>query len=591
MSAGRADAAEAPPRPNIIVLLVDDMGFSDIGCYGSEIPTPNLDRLAADGLRFTQFYNTARCCPTRASLLTGLYSHQAGMGHMTEDRGEDGYRGDLNDRCVTIAEVLGRAGYRTGMTGKWHVTKFVNPTDEAKKFNWPLQRGFQRYFGIIQGGADYFQPKPLTEDNRLVQPGKGFYTTDAFVEHAIRFIDQRPPSGGADTGHNYASVEPATPPAGQGPGTVPIFAGTLAHRGGSPVHGVAKMGLSPSGDAQPFFLYVAFNAPHFPLMAPQEDIDRFRGRYLIGWDQLRLERHARQIKQGIVDGAWRLSPRPAPVRAWETLYPDEQDRFDHIMAIYAAVVAHMDRAVGRLVDALRERKLLDNTLILFLSDNGANAESGPNGRLEGERPGATGSTVFEGQSWATLSNTPLRRYKHYNHEGGIATPLIVHWPARVKTPGALRKQPGHVIDIMATCLDVAGASYPAEFKGKPIEPMEGKSLLPAFDDRPIQRDAIYWEHEGNAAIRVGDWKLVRLGRGGPWELYNLAADRTELHDLAAAKPQLVRELAAKWDAWAQRTHVKPYPREPEGKPARKLEREPGRKGAGRSASPLPPGEG
>jgi arylsulfatase len=504
IAAGTARAADAPARPNIAIILVDDMGFSDIGCYGSEIPTPNLDNLAAGGLRFTQFYNTARCCPTRASLLTGLYPHQAGVGHMTEDRGEDGYRGDLNNRCVTIAEVLRAAGYRTAMTGKWHVTKFVNPPNDEQKFNWPRQRGFEHYFGIIQGGADYFHPYPLTCENEHVQPGAGFYTTDAFVDNAIRFVD--------------------------------------------------------TGDqTKPFFLYLAFNAPHFPLMAPQEEIATFRGKYAAGWDRLRERRHAKQIELGVVDEAWALSPRPPAVKPWADLTPAEQDRFDHIMAIYAAVVAHMDRAVGRFVTALRERKVLDNTLILFLSDNGANAESGPNGRLEGNVPGATKSVVFEGQSWATLSNTPLRRYKHFNHEGGIATPLIVHWPEHVKTPGRLRKQPGHLVDIMATCVDVAGAKYPAEFRGQPILPMEGKSLMPALDNRPIQRDALYWEHEGNAAIRVGDWKLVRLGYGGPWELYDLKIDRTELHDLAAAKPQLVCALAAKWDAWAQRTHVKPYP--------------------------------
>jgi arylsulfatase len=229
------------------------------------------------------------------------------------------------------------------------------------------------------------------------------------------------------------------------------------------------------------------------------------------------------------------------------------------MAIYAAVVSHMDAAVGRLVDALRQRGEIDNTLLFFLSDNGANAESGPNGRLEGAQPGATGSTVFEGQSWATLSNTPLRRYKHFNHEGGIATPLIAHWPARIKTPGELRSQPGHLIDLMATCVDVAGAAYPKEFGGRAIQPMEGKSLVSALDNRPIQRDALYWEHEGNAAIRVGDWKLVRLGRNGPWELYNLKTDRTEQHDLASAEADLAAQLAAKWDAWAVRAHVKPFP--------------------------------
>jgi len=498
-------AAGPDKRPNIVVMLVDDMGFSDIGCYGSEIPTPNLDKLASTGLRFTQFYNTGRCCPTRAALMTGLYSHQAGMGHMTEDRGEDGYRGDLNNHCVTIAQVLRTAGYRTAMTGKWHVTKYVKPADEAKKFNWPLQRGFEHYFGIIQGGADYFHPDPLTRDNQIVQPGENFYTTDAFVDNAVKMID--------------------------------------------------------AGDrSKPFFLYVAFNAPHFPLMAPQEEIAKFRGKYKIGWDELRRRRYARQIELGIIDKQWALSPLPPEVRAWADVPPAEQERFDHIMSIYAAVVAHMDSAVGRFTDALQKRNLLDNTLVFFLSDNGANAESGPNGRLKGNPPGASGSEVFEGQSWATLSNTPLRRYKHFNHEGGIATPLIAHWPARIKTPGELRKQPGHVIDIMATCVDLAGAKYPAEFKGQAILPMEGKSLVPALDNRPIERDAIFWEHEGNAAIRVGDWKLVRLGRKGPWELYDLKTDRTELHDQAAARPQLAHELAAKWNAWAKRAHVKPFPK-------------------------------
>ena len=296
-------------------------------------------------------------------------------------------------------------------------------------------------------------------------------------------------------------------------------------------------------------------------MAPAEEIAKFRGKYKIGWDALRQQRHARQIELGIMDKAWALSPRPHEVKAWDSVSPAEQDRFDHIMAIYAAVVAHMDTAVGRFVDTLRQRGELDNTLLFFLSDNGANAESGPNGRLEGARPGATGSTVFEGQSWATLSNTPLRRYKHFNHEGGIATPLIAHWPAQIKTPGELRSQPGHLIDLMATCVDVAGAAYPKEFKGQAIQPMEGKSLVPAFANQPIERDAIYWEHEGNAAIRVGDWKLVRLGRNGPWELYNLKTDRTELHDLASAQPERAAQLAAKWDAWAVRAHVKPYPNE------------------------------
>ena len=285
------------------------------------------------------------------------------------------------------------------------------------------------------------------------------------------------------------------------------------------------------------------------MQAPQDEIAKFRGKYKIGWDRLREQRHARQIELGIVDKAWPLSPRPPEVKAWDRLAPAEQDRFDHIMAIYAAVVAHMDRAVGRFVDALRQRGELDNTLILFLSDNGANAESGPNGRLEGNLPGATRSDVFEGQSWATLSNTPLRRYKHFNHEGGIATPLIVHWPERIKTPGELRQQPGHLVDIMATCVDVAGANYPTEFHGKPIQPMEGKSLMPAFDNRPIgaTRSTGSTRQRGHPRGRL-ETRPPRPQRS--WELYDLKADRTELHDLARPKPERAVQLAAKWDAWA-----------------------------------------
>ncbi len=504
----------AAEKPNIIIILVDDMGFSDIGCYGSEIPTPNLDQVAAGGLRFTQFYNTGRCCPTRASLLTGLYPHQAGVGHMTDDKGLPGYQGRLNDHCVTIAEVLRPAGYFTSISGKWHVGQNYGVV--------PWQRGFDRSINAAAGGF-YFPDSPRTEIflNGVNVGRRGgkipdqWYSTDLWTDFGIKFIDEARAAN------------------------------------------------------KPFFLYLPYNAPHFPLQVPQEEIARFRGKYRIGWDELRRQRHAKQIALGIVDEAWLLSPRPAEVELWDHLSDAEKDHFDHIMAIYAAVVTHMDSAVGRLIEALRQRGELDNTLILFLSDNGANAESGPNGRLNGTPPGGPMSDVFQGQSWATLSNTPLRRYKHYNHEGGIATPLIAHWPARITTPGQLRQQPGHLVDLMATCVDVAGASYPAQFHDQPIVPMEGKSLVPAFDNRPIQRDALYWEHEGNAAIRVGDWKLVRLGRNGSWELYNLKTDRTELHNLAAAEPQRAKELADKWEAWAVRAHVKPYPPAKANKPKQK----------------------
>jgi len=505
-SPGKCLAAEdsSRARPNILIILVDDMGFADIGCYGSEIPTPNIDRLAAEGLRFTQFYNTGRCCPTRATLLTGLYSHEAGVGHMTEDHGAPGYRGRLNDRCVTIAEVLDDAGYFTAMTGKWHVGQEHGVT--------PWGRGFQRTLTAPHGGfyraadreADlYLNGRKLALDDPALP--KDWYTTDLWTDYGIKFIDEAR---------------------------------------------AAK---------KPWLLYLAHNAPHFPLEAPPDEIARFRGKYTIGWDELRKQRHDRQIELGLLDPAWAHSPRPDAVKPWDSLTAKEQDRFDHIMAIYAACIAHVDTAVGHLVDALKQRGELDNTLILFLSDNGANAESGPNGRLEGTSPGGAGSTVFEGQSWATLSNTPLRRYKHFNHEGGIATPLIVHWPARIAAKGEFRQQVGHVIDIMATCVDVGGASYPTEFHGKPILPMEGRSIVPAFDNKPIERDAIFWEHEGNAAVRVGDWKLVRKGQAGDWELYNLNVDRTEMHDLAKQEPERASDLLAKWKAWATRTNVLPYP--------------------------------
>jgi arylsulfatase len=519
-----ADAAESTQRPNIIVILVDDMGWADIGCYGSEIPTPNLDRLAGNGLRFTQFYNTGRCCPTRASLLTGLYPHQAGVGHMTEDQGEEfpGYRGHLNKQCVTMAEVLRPAGYFTAMTGKWHVGQNLGVV--------PWERGFERSLNAPAGGFYYaggpkaklfLNGKELADDDPVLP--KNWYTTDLWTLYGLKFIDEAL---------------------------------------------TAK---------KPFFLYLAHNAPHFPLQAPEEDIAKFRGKYRMGWDKLREERYARQIQMGLIDTSWPVSPRPEEVKAWEKLDDSAKDRFDHIMAIYAAVVNHMDASIGVLVDGLTKRGVLDNTLILFMSDNGGNAESGPEGTLKGEPPGGPKSTVFCGQSWATLENTPFRRYKHFNHEGGIATPLIAHWPAGIAAKNELRTQPGHLVDIMATCVDVGGATYPKEFNGQAIVPMEGRSLVPAFANKPIERDGLFWEHEGNAAVRVGDWKLVRKGANGAWELYDLVKDRTELNDLAAKMPEKVNELKAKWHDWAERAHA--IPRPGEGKVGKKGGKAAGKKKA------------
>ncbi|MEI8372850.1 MAG: arylsulfatase [Planctomycetota bacterium] len=420
---------------------------------------------------------------------------------MVEDKGSPGYRGRLNQQCVTIAEVLRPAGYFTIMSGKWHVGQNHGVT--------PWARGFDRSLNAAAGGF-YFPDSPRTElflngESVGRRGGKlpdNWYATDLWTDFAIKFVDE-----------------------------------ALAAK-------------------KPFYLHLCHNAPHFPLQAPAEDIAKFRGKYKAGWDKLRAARRARQIEMGVTDSAWPLSPRPDTVKAWDSLSAAEQDRFDLIMAIYAACVNHMDASVGRLVEAFRQRGVLDNTLILFLADNGGNAESGPNGRLNGDQPGSAKSDVFCGQSWATLENTPFRQYKHFDHEGGIATPLIAHWPAGIAAHGKLRGQVGHIVDIMPTCVDVAGAKYPAEFKGHTILPMEGKSLVPTFNDKPLERDALYWEHEGNAAIRVGDWKLVRLGNHGTWELYNIKADRTELHNLATEKPDLVKELAAKWNVWAERTNVK-----------------------------------
>jgi len=510
-------------RPNIVVILVDDMGFSDIGCYGGEISTPNIDKLAGGGVRFTQFHNTARCCPTRTSLLTGLYPHQAGVGHMTDEHHDDdgnvlpGYTGRLNDRCVTIAEALKRAGYFTAVTGKWHVGQNFGVT--------PWGRGFDRNLTAASGGfyfpdssrAQLFLNGEKIENNDSRLP-KNWYSTDLWTEFGLKFVDEAR---------------------------------------------AAK---------QPFFLFVAHNAPHFPLQAPPEDIARWRGKFKAGWDKLREARYQRQVAMGLIDKSWPLSPPLPEVPTWDSLTPEQQDRYDHIMAIYAAVVERMDKAVGALVDGLRERGELDNTLILFMSDNGGNAESGVPGRLEGEHPGDAKSTVFVGQCWATLNNTPFVRYKHYTDEGGIATPLIAHWPKDIPRSrnGKFEPQPGHLIDIMATCLDVAGAEYPREFNGKPITPLEGVSLRPAFAGKPLERkNPIFWEHEENRAVLDGKWKLVSVANQ-LWRLYDVAADRTEQHDLASKEPARVKTLGAKWDAYAARANVLPLGGWKEGGASKKV---------------------
>jgi arylsulfatase len=491
---------QAPARaPNIVLILADDMGFSDIGCYGSEIPTPNLDRLAGRGLRFTQFQNTARCCPTRASLLTGLYPHQAGIGHMVVDRGFPAYQGHLNGRCVTIAEALRPAGYTTLMSGKWHVGE--------NRPHWPTDRGFDHYFGLINGSSSYFQVdqgKTLALDDKpYTPPDKGFYLTDAITDHAVGFLDRH------------------------------------------------------TSRDKPFFLYLAYTAPHWPLHALPEDIEKYRGKYMMGWDELRRQRHERMIQMGLVRKEWPLTPRDQRAPAWKDV-GDKAFR-DLSMAVYAAQIDRMDQNIGRVLTSLDRSGLADNTLVLFLADNGGCAEEINRGK-PGVGPGGPDSYWSYGLPWANASNTPFRLYKHWVHEGGISTPLIASWPGRIKEPGSITHQPGHLIDLMATCVDVGNARYPATFNGNAITPMEGRSLRPVFEGRHREpHPAICWEHEGNRAVRQEGWKLVSRYEGGSgWELYDMEADRTEMSDLGAKHPAKVKELSAIWDAWAARVGVEPW---------------------------------
>jgi arylsulfatase len=518
LAAGSRSFSAPPRRPNIIVMLADDMGFSDLGCYGSEIRTPHIDSLAETGVRFTHFRNTARCCPSRTSLLTGLYAHQAGVGHMVNPRPTlPGYQGDLNHKCVTIAQVLRGAGYRTMLSGKWHVTP-----NNGKKHNWPLQRGFDRFYGIIAGAASYYQPWTLTRDNDPIAPeGSDYYLTDAIGRNAAAYLED-------------AARRP-----------------------------------------EPFFLYTAFTSPHWPLHALESDIQDYRGRYRGGWDALRAERHERQIQAGLVERKWGITPRDEEVPAWRDAPSREWQA--RRMEVYAAQIDRMDRNVGTILDALRRSGREQDTLILFLSDNGACAENLPPGRLNNNspkqardgrpmRPGNDPSIMPGGEdtfasygiAWANASNTPFRRYKHWVHEGGVASPLIARWPGGIEGRGALTHESGHIIDVMATCVDVAGASYPESFGGERILPMEGRSLAPAFQGKKVARsDAFYWEHEGNRAMVDGRFKLVSR-YPNRWELYDLEADRCEMRDLSGADPARAASMVTRYERWAQRCNVLPW---------------------------------
>ncbi|MBL9214388.1 MAG: arylsulfatase [Opitutaceae bacterium] len=506
-------AGKSQRRPNVLLILADDMGYSDLSCYGSEIRTPHLDALAGRGVRFTQFYNCAVCCPTRASLLTGLYPHQAGVGwmvmHGADARPPGPYQGWLNDRCVTIAEVMKGAGYRTLMSGKWHVGE--------SRPHWPADRGFDRSFGLISGSSNYYSltkdylpniKRQMFSDDRPWQPPEeGFYMTDAIVDNAVRLL--------AETAQ----------------------------------------------ERDPFFCYLAFTAPHYPLHASPEAIARHRGRYRGGWDAMRAARYARMKELGLIGPETPLSPRENAVPAWADV--EDPDLMDLQMAIYAAQVESMDAGIGRVLAELRRTGKDRDTVVMFLSDNGSNAEADLRRfrRPELNRaPYLGGPESYEAYAdgWANASNTPFRKYKTYFQEGGICTPLIVAGPGVTAPAGSICHEPGHVTDLMATCVDLGQASYPTQFKGHAIQPMEGVSFRPLLEGRQATRQRpIFWELEGRYAMRAGPWKLIGQ-EDKPWELYDLSRDRTELRNLAAEQPERLQKMAADHTAWAQRIGVQSW---------------------------------
>ncbi len=499
-------------KPNIILILADDMGYSDLGCYGSEIPTPHLDKLAENGLRFTQFYNTSRCCPSRASLLTGLFQHQAGVGLMANPPankdaskrfGTPGYLGHLNKECVTIAEALKGVGYQTYMTGKWHIG-YHNSSD------WPLQRGFDKYYGILSGASSYFKPqgaRGLTYMNdSLPAPDTSYYTTDAFTDYAIQFIgDQKKET--------------------------------------------------------PFFLYLAYTAPHWPLQAKESDIDRFKDKYQIGWDSLRRIRFENQKRLGLFDKNWEPF-RDTTVRAWEDLSPQQKEESAYRMAVYAAQVHSMDANIGRLINYLEKEGQLDNTLILFLSDNGGCSEYGEfgSGKFEDINNPDIWGAVSYGRAWANVSNVPLQDYKKFPGEGGIATSFIAHWPKVItEQAGKITDNKAYLIDLMPTILEASGAQYPdTSSYGLPTFPLEGNSLLPVLSKgEKTEHEYMYWEHVNRYAIRKGDWKATKGRNQVEWELFDLSNDRMETHNLADENKELVEELSKKWEEWANAHQVLP----------------------------------
>ena len=504
-------------KPNVILIMVDDMGYSDLGNYGSEIKTPNLDRLASEGTRLREFYNNSICAPTRASLLTGQYQHKAGVGYFDVNLGLPAYQGYLNKESLTLGEVFRSGGYSTLLSGKWH----VGSEDKAQ---WPNQRGFDKFYGILKGAANYFNtdglpfgktayPVALIRNNEELHPkADSYYFTDEIGNNAVTFLDEQ------------------------------------------------------NKENKPFFLYLAFTAPHWPLQAKPVDIAKYIGKFDEGWDVLREKRIKKLKENGILLADQTIAPRDPEVPEWNKLTYDEKQFWKAKMEVYAAMVDNMDQNVGKVLEKLKALKKDKNTLIVFISDNGA--QGGFNtynplkrGLVKNDGPiGTSGSFDYQEQNWAYLSNTPLQDYKNNMHEGGFSSPFIAWYPSKIKA-GRIDKGTGHLIDLAPTFYELAGIEYPKELNGVKSNPLPGKSLLPVLIDgaSEVNRGApIFWERAGNRAVREGKWKLVSISPSYQWELYNLENDRGETNNLAQQNPGIVNDLSAKYFDWADKTGVVEY---------------------------------